>query len=138
MTGMMPGFCALIGAATLGACSNNEVPLAQARADEPQELMTALCEARDEAGRDPSAAEKIFFDRAHGPLHDLANDTAELDREAAARLVEAKQAEEADFDGASSIGALRSDLDALIDSTVRTLEATSGAAPDCSQGSDNG
>ena len=127
----------LFAAAALGACSERGAPLAQSGGDQSQDIVTALCEARDDIGRDAGATEAIFFDRAHDRLHDLARDAAELDRSVAARLLEAKQNVEADLDEAPSRRVLTDDFDALIDSTRRALEVASGAAPNCRPGADD-
>jgi hypothetical protein len=104
--------------------------------EQSQDVVTALCDAREEIGRDVGATEAIFFDGAHDGLHDLANDAAEMDRSVAARLLEAKQTVEADLEETPSRRVLAKDFDALLDSTRRALEATSVAAPNCRQGGD--
>jgi hypothetical protein len=54
--------------------------------------LDGLCEARLLSARGLIRdAESQFVDRAHAYLHQLARETAENDREAAARLLEAKQ-----------------------------------------------
>jgi hypothetical protein len=60
---------------------------------------SGLCEATAKAEMgDTAGGEEVFFDVVHQPLHDLADATAEVDRAAAARLLEAKQAVEAGLD----------------------------------------
>lgn len=64
-------------------------------------VVDALCEAKDEARRDPDAARTIFFDRAHGPLHEIAA-AEEVHRSSAGRVLEAKQAVEADLEATAA------------------------------------
>lgn len=58
-----------------------------------------LCEAamKAEAG-DMAGAEEVFYDIVHQALHDLAAATSEVDRELAARLLEAKESVESGLD----------------------------------------
>ncbi len=55
-------------------------------------LCTSAALAADD---DPGAARELFEGEVHGPLHDLAAATTEVDRDVASRLLEAKQAVEA-------------------------------------------
>lgn len=63
------------------------------------EARDGVCQALEEAraGR-VEAARRAFVNRAHQPLHDLAAAAGERDREVAARLLEAKQRVEGDFE----------------------------------------
>ncbi|MGH8914904.1 MAG: hypothetical protein ACRDZM_10360 [Acidimicrobiia bacterium] len=63
----------------------------------------------------------MFYDLVHQPLHDLAAETTETDRSVAARLLEAKEAVESDFDTQSD---LIEDIRALIAATDNALAAT--------------
>jgi hypothetical protein len=96
------------------------------------ELGTALeglCEARRLAERGlVGDAETAFQDRAHAYLHELARETSDTDREAAARLLEAKQLVEQAFAERAEPGMLARLLDDLRD---RTAEAAGFAAPGC-------
>jgi len=115
----------LIAAATLmvgsAACSSspNDNPATMEIHDERvsvtqlRGVVEALCEANDEAARDPEAARRIFFDRAHDALHDIATAAQEVDRSSAARLLEAKHAVETDLE-AMGAPELASDLGRLI------------------------
>lgn len=59
----------------------------------------ALCEAREQAlGGNQPAARATFFDRSHDPMHTLARALEDVDRADAARLLEAKEQVEGDFD----------------------------------------
>jgi hypothetical protein len=60
---------------------------------------SGLCDAamKVETG-DAAGAETVFYDTVHQPLHDLAAEVSEVDRAAAARLLEAKEAVESDLD----------------------------------------
>lgn len=81
-----------------------------------QTAVDALCEARDAGAAEAS---DLFFDRAHGPLHVLADDVADEDRKATATLLEAKQEVEASLDAGSDT--LHRDFERLIDATVSAL-----------------
>jgi hypothetical protein len=93
-------------------------------------VVEALCEASDEAARDAEAARRIFFDRAHDPLHDIAAAAEKVDRSSAARLLEAKQAVEADLE-ATAAPELTSDLGRLIVATRDALEDLSVSTEGC-------
>lgn len=93
-------------------------------------VVDALCEASDEVARDAEAARTIFFDRAHDPLHDIAAAAEEVDRPSAARLLEAKQAVEANLE-AMRAPELASDLGRLIAATRDALEDLSVSTEGC-------
>lgn len=82
----------LVGAALLASAVRSD---GSAESPAARRIYHEVCAARDAAasGRDPQAT-RLFLDRAHGPLHDLAADAAEVDRAAAGRLLEAKNAVE--------------------------------------------
>jgi len=101
------------------------VPVTQLRG-----VVEALCEADDEAARDAEASRRIFFDCAHDPLHDIAAAVEEVDRSSAARLLEAKQAVEADLE-AMGAPELASDLGRLIVATRDALEDLSVSTEGC-------
>jgi hypothetical protein len=101
------------------------VPVTQLRG-----VVEALCEVEDEAARDPEEARTIFFDRAHDPLHDIAAAAEEVDRSSAARLLEAKQAVEADLE-AIAAPEVASDLGALIAATRGALKDLSVSTEGC-------
>ena len=88
----------------------------------------SLCECLREA-RDgqPAASQRVFFDAVHEPLHRLAAESAERDRAAAARLLEAKQAVERDF--AQGSPNLEGDLAVLSAATRAAIAAAGGPAP---------
>ena len=77
---------------------------------------------------DVGAARRAFYDGPHQPLHELAAATSRVDRPAAARLLKAKGAVEADLNGGD--GALAADLDRLLQATRRAITATGEPEPD--------
>jgi hypothetical protein len=88
-----------------------------------------LCEARMLASRGLIRdAEAEFQDRAHAYLHELAGETTETDRQAAARLLEAKQLVEQSFANPTEPRVLAGLLRDLRD---RTAEAAGTPAPAC-------
>ena len=127
--------CAFVTAGAVAACGEAQPQSETAPLD--GQVVAALCEARGHVLRDAGTAKAIFLDRAHDELHDLAGEVAEIDRSAAARLLEAKQAVEAELERRSSSADLAEELRALIASTRRALEVISGSAPSCPQGGDD-
>lgn len=57
---------------------------------EPDSLVQQTCELAVLAGEDPRAAGEEFDSRIHAPLHDVAGELVDTDRQAAGRLLEAK------------------------------------------------
>lgn len=102
------------------------VPVTELRA-----VVDALCDATDAAERSRRTARMVFFDRAHDPLHDIAAAAGEVDRSSAARLLEAKQAVEADLDRMAP--ELASDLRTLVVATRDALKALSVSVPGCDE-----
>lgn len=95
-----------------------------------------LCSARlAAASGDVSGARRIFFDRSHQPLHELAAQAADRDRAAAARLLEAKEAAEAGFERASP--RLVSELNQLLDAAAVAIDAVGEPVPaPCPEGTE--
>jgi hypothetical protein len=60
-------------------------------------IAAGLCQAASEATIDLAAAEKTFQGKSHDGLHLIARGLEDIDRAAAAALLEAKQKVEADF-----------------------------------------
>jgi hypothetical protein len=91
--------------------------------------LDGLCEARLLSARGlVRDAESEFVDRAHAYLHQLARETAETDREAAALLLEAKQRVEQAFAEPPEPEALAGLVEEL---RRRTAEAAGVAVPPC-------
>ena len=94
--------------------------------------VTGLCEAGRLAPSRPEEAAALFQDQAHVDLHDLAAEVEESDRAAAAALLEAKQAVEADIEADQPDGErLEQDLDELLDAAVAGLRELDVEAPTC-------
>ena len=88
----------------------------------------ALCEvAGHAADGDLRAANGVFLSRAHLALHELAAEASEIDRGAAATLLEAKAAVEAalPLQDPATAGA----VSALIDAMTTALETVTDQAP---------
>ncbi|HEX9765274.1 MAG TPA: hypothetical protein VGA36_00825 [Nitriliruptorales bacterium] len=88
--------------------------------------VTELCLA---AIDEQSAAASRRFQSVHGPLHELADDTAQADRTVAARLLEAKQQVEAAIEQQVDPADLRQRLIVLAHASVAALTAVDVAAP---------
>jgi hypothetical protein len=88
----------------------------------PSGALTDLCAAtRGGVGLDEQ--ESAFFDRAHDALHDLARRATDVDPEAAADLLEAKQAVEAAFTESFDEPVSRDQVNTLIASANEALAA---------------
>ncbi len=94
-------------------------------------VVPALCEARRQARRDPIAAGRTFFDKAHHHLHRLADAAAPADRARTRELLEAKARVEADLSAQAPVPRLRGDLGRLIEAAGAALGALSIDAPPC-------
>lgn len=78
-------------------------------------------------------AEEAFFDAAHAPLHELAAEAGEVDREAAGSLLEAKfRVEEALRTTARGPELVRA-LDELAGETAAAAEAIGEVVPRCDE-----
>ena len=94
-------------------------------------VAAGLCAARDQARVRPEAARTTFLDRSHGRLHTLAAALEGVDRRAAARLLMAKQAVEADLSAKPLSSQLSADLDRLAALTRSGLGKLGLSAPAC-------
>jgi hypothetical protein len=83
---------------------------------------TELCKAKAEADAGDLASAKRTFDDVHAGIHELATATEEVDRAAAARLLEAKQRVEA--------GLTATSLAELLPAVAEAVDLTGGRAPD--------
>ena len=104
---------------------------ASASAAPVADAAAALCDAKRKAPADPLAARRVFYERAHDHLHDLARQVEGADRPAAARLLEAKQRVERDLDAGATSQQLVGDLDQLLVATGAALTAISIPPPAC-------
>jgi hypothetical protein len=90
--------------------------------------VAGLCAAAGQArAGDIGDARTTFFDQSHDDLHELADEAAGDDRAAAADLLEAKEAVEADLAGSSA--SLADDLDTLVAATRAAIRATGDPVP---------
>jgi hypothetical protein len=95
-------------------------------------IAVGLCEAAAQAPTDVDAAEKTFNARSHDGLHLIAKGLEEVDRAAAAALLQAKQKVEGDFSRNATGSQVAADLKPLHDVTVSSLarfNVTAGACP---------
>ena len=119
----------------LGACTTEATPTVSAVASTDtsglQAASVGIC-AAVAALPDASAAERVFTNQAHGALHSLAAAPG-LDREDAARLLEAMEQLETDFADATDQAQLGSDLVALQASADEALRALAIEVPACTQ-----
>lgn len=98
-------------------------------------IAAGLCEAASQAPSDVAAAEKTFNSRSHDGLHVIARGLEDVDREAAATLLQAKQKVEGDFSGDALGSQVAPDLRQLHEVTVASLarfNVTAGACPPAS------
>ncbi|MBW3619019.1 MAG: hypothetical protein KY461_02135 [Actinobacteria bacterium] len=83
-----------------------------------ERLVGALCDAT--AATTAAEAERAFMSGAHGPLHDLARQVVDVDRDVAARLHETKQQTEAALED-GDLEAIDRNVVALTAETQRSL-----------------
>lgn len=104
-------------------------PTADLDTGDVERLVDDLCTAAEADG--VQDARRAFMN-AHGPLHDLARDVVEADRQVAAQLHEAKQRAEAALDSgeADRIGR---DLGELIDATRISLDTVGQPVGGCDE-----
>jgi len=106
-------------------------------ADEPpdagrwRETVELVCQAADQAERDPAAAGVVFRDRAHDRLHELAQAVDFSSRAAAGRLLEAKAVVEGDLERRADGPRLATDLRDLVTAGREALVALSVTPPRC-------
>ncbi len=103
-------------------------------ADGPEaDALLALCRvAASLADGEVDVAEATFEDGAHETLHEVAHELEEVDRAAAATLLEAKAKVEAGFASADpDPAALRADVQGLVAAFAHSLAALDVAAPSC-------
>lgn len=81
-----------------------------------------LCEAAEQAATDIAAAAKTFNSKSHDGLHLIARGLQEIDRPAAATLLEAKQKVESDISSKAAGPQLAADLRSLADVNRSSLE----------------
>ena len=87
------------------------------------EMLGSMCEASEAAADgDVSTAETLFLDDVHLRLHGLADSLTD-DRTAAAELLEAKQAVEADFEDGAEGEEVAEDLDGLLAATTTAFDS---------------
>jgi len=98
-------------------------------------IAAGLCEAAAQAPTDVAAAEKTFNSRSHDGLHVIARGLEQVDRAAAATLLQAKQKVEADFSRDAAGTQVAPDLQQLHEVTVASLarfNVTAGSCPPAS------
>ena len=78
-----------------------------------------------------AAAREQFVGRVHEDLHQLADELSEIDRAAAARVLEAKQRVEDDLDRPADPPDLGGDADELVAATGEGLRRLGMAAGEC-------
>jgi hypothetical protein len=94
--------------------------------------LIALCDAGETAERRPAKAERTFYDHAHQPLHELADESAGADRAVAARLLESKNEVEAVLEEVPPDGErLAAAINALAIETGSAMQALEMEAPSC-------
>jgi len=95
------------------------------------DAVAALCTARNEVTNDRDAANAVFLDRSHVPLHVIAAAVEDEDRALSAEMLEAKQAVEQEFAGKSDPDVLVERLEELLEVTVEALQVLDIPASTC-------
>jgi hypothetical protein len=101
------------------------------RAHLVNDAVKGLCDVDRLAKTDLSSARDAFVDRAHHPLHVMANTLEEADRSAAAELLEVKAKVETDFERKVSARIVRTDLDRLLRTAASALDLLGVPSPRC-------
>lgn len=101
------------------------------RSDRYADLSSNLCSASERSAQDPEQAKSLFRTKIHGPLHDLAKETALDDRSAAADLLEAIYSVEGVLEQDPVSGNLDQSLRALNRAAADSLVSVGEEAPQC-------
>ena len=96
-----------------------------------QDAVNGLCTAAEQAPEDFESAQALFLDRAHIPLHAIAQAISDEDRAQEAELLEAKNRVETDITSRAEGERLAEDLRALAEETRASLRVLSISAPTC-------
>jgi hypothetical protein len=95
-------------------------------------IAAGICVAARQAGTDVGAARQTFFGQSHDGLHLIARGLQDIDRDASATLLEAKQKVEADFlappSGAQVVADLHQ-LAAVTRSSLARFKVSAAACP---------
>lgn len=127
--------------ALAGACSGGssreasvEVGGQSVPARRLEAVAEGVCRAAGQAASDAEGARRTFFGQAHEGLHTIARGLEDVDRSAAAGVLVAKQAVEADFSGGKAASALVADLRRLAQATRAALDRLGVRVPACETG----
>lgn len=125
MRGVIAIVAAVLASGALAACSSAPTDGAT------DGVLGPLCGAI--AAADGTEASEVFESRAHQPLHTLADEVAGVDRDVAARLLEAKFAVETVVreDAGAPDALVRQRLEDLAVEVRAALTALDRPAPDC-------
>lgn len=121
--------------ALLAACGDaggEPPPAADRTADDVggDAIVAALCEA--ERTTDAEEARRLFLSEVHAPLHDLARDVGEVDRQVAARLLESKQRVEAVVED-GNVAEITEAMSSLTDATLESYETLGTPVSSCDE-----
>lgn len=121
----------LVAAVLLSSCGGEETDgVAGSRGQRWRDAVAALCAAAESG--DPQEANRIFLDRAHAALHEIADAATDADPEAATTLFRAKSRVEADLEQGADAATLRMHLLELADATVEALASLGVETAGCS------
>jgi hypothetical protein len=132
---------AFIGAESLSSCSSGpstvlrtrtiEVDGEELAASSLREAVTGLCTALERLPADPRAARDAFYSLSHDRLHTIAAAVQEIDRSAAASLLQAMAVVEERLARPPVPPSLAGDLDRLLTATRAALRALSIPTEPC-------
>ena len=94
-------------------------------------VVEGVCRATGQAATDTEEARRTFFGQAHQGLHTIARGLEDVDRSAAADVLVAKQAVEADLSGGRPASTLVADLRRLAEATRGALDRLGVSVPAC-------
>lgn len=116
------------------ACGDGTPSSGSAVTDPYSALLADTCETLDLAGDgDVKGAERVFENRVHGPLHDLAAEVEDVDRDVTADLLVAKNDVEEALKSLEE-GGLTNRLRSLGDAVSRSIASLGGRDVGCSDG----
>jgi hypothetical protein len=132
---------ALIGAQLLSSCSSGpstvartqtiEVDGEEVAASSLREAVTGLCAALEHLPADPRSARDAYYQLSHERLHMIAAAVQEIDRSAAASLLQAMAVVEEDLARPPFPASLAGDFDRLVTATRAALGALSIPTEHC-------
>lgn len=128
------GLAAVAGFLYLSRVQGSGAPVegTQLTREELKSAYSELCRVRSLSETDVEQAADLFYGRVHSPLHDIARAAGEVDRAAAARLLEAKNDVERALNESAAGPGTTAALDRLLPRTAQALRSIGVTPSTCS------